>query len=191
MSRGEKTPARGKRLSLFCDLGAQLPPKGTEMGQAPFTLGGKEVTAAGGREGPDYPYARGGPLDDQDTLRSGDFRSFDGGEVVGSPPDPGHNLPRTPLEKWPAQKGGDPSHKGSISPWLWARPTPPCPALGATVGHSPNTCRSPVRVQGQRAHPRRQKHHLHPGPFVFSRAGATGGPGLRTETFKKPARSSC
>ncbi|KAG0727382.1 hypothetical protein GWK47_004017 [Chionoecetes opilio] len=81
------------------------------------------------REGPDYHYARVGPLDDSTDITEirRDFRSFDGGEVVEITWIPAHNLPRYTTGKWLRLKvSGTLPTKVSISQLVYGgTPLPP------------------------------------------------------------------
>ncbi|KAG0723739.1 hypothetical protein GWK47_042043 [Chionoecetes opilio] len=140
------------------------------------------------REGPDYHYARVGPLDDSTDITEvrRDFRSFDGGEVVEITWIPAHNLPRYTTGRWLRLKvSGTLPTKVSISQLVyWARPylLPLLRCSGChRIGHSSTPaglrCDAPgaagLTHAGETTSPA-------PALSLFPVAGDHMGPGLRT-----------
>ncbi|KAG0711328.1 hypothetical protein GWK47_020816 [Chionoecetes opilio] len=183
-SRGNPRP--GKRLCPYCcDLGAQHPQRVPELGQASFTLGEGEVTCRRAeREGPDYHYARVGPLDDSTdiTLVRRDFRSFDGGGGGGIPLwIPPTICPGTPLKVAPPKGEWDPSHKGVHLPvGVLGTPLPPpsAPLLWVPSDRPlPQHLRSPVRCSRcSGPHPCRRDDITCTRPFRCFHSGDPHGP---------------
>ncbi|KAG0705263.1 hypothetical protein GWK47_024529 [Chionoecetes opilio] len=179
-SRGK--PAPGKRLCPVVVIWEHNIPKVPELGQASFTLGEWEVTCRRAeREGPDYHYARVGPLDDSTAITEvrRDFRSFDGGEVVEITWIPAHNLPRYTTGKWLRLKvSGTLPTKVSISQLVyWARPTSPSAPLLWVPSDRPlpqHLQVSGAMLQVQRASPMQaRRHHLHQALSLFPVRGTT------------------
>ncbi|KAG0718413.1 hypothetical protein GWK47_007698 [Chionoecetes opilio] len=187
-----ETRALGNGCALVVVIWEHNIPKVPELGQASFTLGEWEVTCRRAeREGPDYHYARVGPLDDSTDITEvrRDFRSFDGGEVVEITWIPAHNLPRYTTGKWLRLKvSGTLPTKVSISQLVyWARPylLPLLRCSGChRIGHSLNTCRSPVRCSRcSGPHPCRQDDITCTRPFRCFQCGGPHGPRSAHCTF--------
>ncbi|KAG0711065.1 hypothetical protein GWK47_021449 [Chionoecetes opilio] len=183
-----ETCALGNGCALVVVIWEHNIPKVPELGQASFTLGEWEVTCRRAeREGPGYHYARVGPLDDLTDISEvrKDFRSFDGGEVVEITWIPAHNLPRSTTGKWLRLKmSGTLPTKVSISQLVyWARPylLPLLRCSGChRIGHSLNTCRSPVRCSRcsgpHPSHPCRRDDITCTRPFRCFQCGGPHGP---------------
>ncbi|KAG0711557.1 hypothetical protein GWK47_002259 [Chionoecetes opilio] len=187
-----ETRALGNGCALVVVIWEHNIPKVPELGQASFTLGEWEVTCRRAeREGPDYHYARVGPLDDSTDITEvrRDFRSFDGGEVVEITWIPAHNLPRYTTGRWLRLKvSGTLPTKVSISQLVyWARPylLPLLRCSGChRIGHSLNTCRSPVRCSRcSGPHPCRRDDITCTRPFRCFQCGGPHGPRSAHCTF--------
>ncbi|KAG0720740.1 hypothetical protein GWK47_047876 [Chionoecetes opilio] len=160
-------------------------PKVPDLGQASFTLGEWEVTCRRAEcDGPDYQYARVGPLDDDTDLGEvrKAFRPFDGDEVVKITWIPPCNLPRSTTGKWLCLKvrGTLPTNISISQLVYWARPyllpLLRCPGCHR-IGHSLNTCRSPVRCSRcSGPHPCRRDDITCTRPFRCFQCGAPHGP---------------
>ncbi|KAG0698253.1 hypothetical protein GWK47_026089 [Chionoecetes opilio] len=187
-----ETRALGNGCALVVVIWEHNIPKVPELGQASFTLGEWKVTCRRAeREGPDYHYARVGPLDDSTDITEvrRDFRSFDGGEVVEITWIPAHNLPRYTTGKWLRLKvSGTLPTKVSISQLVyWARPylLPLLRCSGCHwIGHSLNTCRSSVRCSRcSGPHPCRRDDITCTRPFRCFQCGGPHGPRSAHCTF--------
>ncbi|KAG0716074.1 hypothetical protein GWK47_010489 [Chionoecetes opilio] len=180
-----ETRALGNGCALIVVFWEHNIPKVPELGQASFTLGEWEATCRRAeREGPDYLYARVGPLDDKTDIGEvrKDFRSFDGVEVVEITWIPPRNLPRSTTGKWLRLKvRGTLPTKVSISQLVyWARPyllpLLRCPGCHR-IGHSLNTCRSPVRCSRcSGPHPCQRDDITCTRPFCCFQCGGSHGP---------------